>query len=494
MRIVQISSEAVPFAKTGGLADVAGALSKALAEQGHEVTLILPLYSRFLAKNGFEIQPVGDGFEIPLGNHRVWIQLKRAQMPGSSVNVVFVDCPEFFDRGGLYQDPVTKADYADNAERFMTFCRAALEAVARLQLKPDVIHAHDWQTGLVMVLLEAQFRDWVPNLRRTAAIFTLHNMAFQGAYPAEMMPLTGLGWEYFTWTRMECWNRVNLLKTGIIFADQLSTVSPTYSREIQSPEFGHGLDGVLQDRSADLTGILNGIDPHEWSPTNDPHLPARYDFDSIGTGKATCKRTLQEQLNLPVRGEVPLLSMVSRMTWQKGFDLIGACAGRLLERDVQLVFLGNGQPEYEDLCRHLASAYPDKVRTIIGYDEALSHRIEAGSDMFLMPSKFEPCGLNQMYSMAYGTPPIVRATGGLADSVVSATQETLHAGTATGFVFHEHHPDRLWEQLDWALRLFADQLTWRGIQRAGMSRDWSWNRSAREYIALYEKALSRRAT
>lgn len=494
MRIVQISSEAVPFAKTGGLADVAGALSKALAELGHEVTLILPLYSRFLAKNGFEIQPAGDGFDIPLGNRRVWIQLKRAQMPGSSVSVVFVDCPEFFDRGGLYQDPVTKADYADNPERFMTFCRAALEAVARLQLKPDVIHAHDWQTGLVMVLLEAQFRDWVPDLRRTAAIFTLHNMAFQGAYPAETMPLTGLGWEYFTWTRMECWNRVNLLKTGIVFADQLSTVSPTYSREIQSPEFGHGLDGVLQDRSADLTGILNGIDPHEWSPTNDPHLPARYDFDSIGTGKATCKRTLQEQLNLPVRGDLPLLSMVSRMTWQKGFDLIGGCAGRLLERDVQLVFLGNGQPEYEDLCRHLASAYPDKVRTIIGYDEALSHLIEAGSDMFLMPSKFEPCGLNQMYSMAYGTPPIVRATGGLADSVVGATMETLGNGTATGFVFHDHHSDRLWEQLDWALRLFADQPAWRGIQRTGMSRDWSWNRSAREYVALYEKGLARRVS
>ena len=493
MRIVQISSEAVPFAKTGGLADVAGALSKALAELGHEVTLILPLYSRFLAKNGFEIQPVGDGFEIPLGKGRVWIQLKQAQMPGSSVNVVFVDCPEFFDRSGLYQDPVTKADYADNAERFITFCRAALEAVARLQLKPDVIHAHDWQTGLVMALLEAQFRDWVPDLRRTAAIFTLHNMAFQGAYPAATMPLTGLGWEYFTWTRMEAWNQVNLLKTGINFADQLSTVSPTYSREIQTADFGHGLDGVLQDRTADLTGILNGIDPHEWSPSVDSHLPARYDFDSLGTGKVTCKRTLQELLKLPVRGDVPLLSMVTRMTWQKGFDLMGVCASRLLERDVQLVFLGNGQPEYEDLCRHLASAHPQKVRAVIGYDEALSHLIEAGSDMFLMPSKFEPCGLNQMYSMAYGTPPIVRATGGLADSVVGATQETLNNGTATGFVFYEHNPDRLWEQIDWALRLFADQPVWRGIQRAGMSRDWSWNRSAREYVTLYEKALARRA-
>ena len=494
MRIVQICSEAVPFAKTGGLADVAGALSKALADVGHDVTLILPLYSRFIAKCGVDVQPVGEPFEIPLGKQRVLIRLKRTQMPGSSVTVVFVDQPEFFDRDGVYQDPITKADYPDNAERFMAFNRAALEAVARLELKPDVIHAHDWQTGLVMALLEGQFRDWVPDLRRTAAIFTLHNMAFQGAYPSATMPLTGLGWEYFTWTRMECWNRVNLLKAGIVFADQLSTVSPTYSREIQTPEFGHGLDGVLHDRTADLTGILNGIDPQEWSPAADSHLPARYDFDALETGKATCKRTLQERLNLPVRGDVPLLSMVSRMTWQKGFDLIGACASRLLERDVQLVFLGNGQPEYEDLCRHLASAHPHKVRAVVGYDETLSHLIEAGSDMFLMPSKFEPCGLNQMYSMAYGTPPIVRATGGLADSVVGATPETLNDGTATGFVFRDHDPDQFWQQLDWALKLFADQPVWRRLQRAGMSRDWSWNRSAREYVALYEKALTRRVS
>lgn len=368
-----------------------------------------------------------------------------------------------------------------------------MEAVARLQLKPDVIHAHDWQTGLVMVLLEAQFRDWVPDLRRTAGIFTLHNMSFQGAYPANTMPLTGLGWEYFTWTRMEAWNSVNLLKTGINFADQLSTVSPTYAREIQTPDFGHGLDGVLQDRSADLTGILNGIDPHEWSPSSDVHLPERYDFDSLETGKATCKRLLQERLNLPVRGDVPLLSMISRMTWQKGFDLMDVCGHRLIERDVQLVFLGKGQPEYEDLCRHLASVQPGKVRTVIGYDEALSHLIEAGSDMFLMPSKFEPCGLNQMYSMAYGTPPIVRATGGLADSVVKAIPETLADGTATGFTFRDHNVDQFWQEIDWALQLFPDQSVWRRLQRAGMSRDWSWNRSAREYVALYEKGLARRS-
>lgn len=493
MRIVQISSEAVPYAKTGGLADVAGALSKSLAELGHEVTLILPLYSRFLAKSGIDTQYVGDAFEIPLGDRRTMVQLKRATIPGNSVDVVFVDHPEYFDRDGLYQEPSTKADYADNAERFMAFSRASLEAVARLQLKPDVIHAHDWQTGLVMALLEEQFRDWVPDLRRTAAIFTLHNMAFQGAFPAATMPLTGLGWEYFNWKQMEGWDQVNLLKTGIVFADQLSSVSPTYSREIQTPEFGHGLDGVLRDRSAALTGILNGIDPHEWSPTSDSHLPARYDFDSLGTGKATCKLTLQKHLKLPVRGEVPLLSMISRMTWQKGFDLIGECAGRLLEQDVQVVFLGNGQPEYEDLCRHLASAHPDKVRAVIGYDEALSHLIEAGSDMFLMPSKFEPCGLNQMYSMAYGTPPIVRATGGLADSVVGATSETLADGTATGFVFRDHDANQFWQELDGALRLFANQPAWRRLQHAGMSRDWSWKRSASEYVALYEKAIARRA-
>ncbi len=493
MRIVQVSSEAVPFAKTGGLADVAGALSKALSDLRHEVTLILPLYSQFLAKSGIAVEPIGDAFEIPLGDRQVRIQLQRTQMPGSRVEVVLVDQPEFYDRGGLYQDPITKADYSDNPERFITFSRAALEAVARLRLKPDVIQAHDWQTALVLPLLDAQFRQWVPELRATAAIMTLHNMTFQGVYSPDVMPLTGLGWEFFNWKQLECWDKVNLLKGGIVFADQICTVSPTYSREIQTAEFGHGLDGVLRDRSADLTGILNGIDPQEWSPSVDAHLPARYDADSLAIGKPACKRGLQERLQLPVRAEVPLLGMVSRMSWQKGFDLIGVCASRLLERDVQVVFLGNGQPEYEDLCRHLASAHPQKVRAIIGYDEALAHLIEAGSDMFLMPSKFEPCGLNQMYSMAYGTPPIVRATGGLADSVVGATPETLKDGTATGFSFRDHDPDQLWQQLDGALKLFSDKAAWRRLQRAGMSRDWSWNRSAREYLTLYEKALSRRA-
>ena len=345
MRIVQVCSEAVPFAKTGGLADVTGSLSKTLSELGHEVTLILPLYTRFLAKNGFTAEPVGAAFEIPLGDRSVSIQLHRTQMPGCRVDVVLVEHAEFYDREGLYQDPETKADYRDNPERFIAFSRAALEAVARLKLKPDVIQAHDWQTALVLVLLEAQFREWVPELRRTAAIMTLHNMAFQGTYPSEVMPLTGLGWEFYNWRQLECWGRVNLLKAGILFADQICTVSPTYSREIQTAEFGHGLDGVLRNRSADLTGILNGIDPQEWSPSVDPHLPARYDIDSLEPGKPTCKRVLQERLQLPLRADVPLLGMVSRMSWQKGFDLIGVCASRLLERDVQLVFLGNGQPE-----------------------------------------------------------------------------------------------------------------------------------------------------
>ncbi len=493
MRIVQVSSEAVPFAKTGGLADVAGALSKALSELGHEVTLILPLYSQFIAKSGIATEPIGDPFEIPLGNRQVRIQLQRAQMPGSRVEVVLVDQPEFYDRGGLYQDPTTKADYSDNPERFIAFSRAALEAIARLKLRPDVVQAHDWQTALVLSLLDAQFRQWVPDLQRTAAVMTLHNMAFQGTYPSDVMPLTGLGWEFFNWRQLECWGKVNLLKGGIVSADQICTVSPTYSQEIQTAEFGHGLDGVLRDRSANLTGILNGIDPHEWSPSVDPHLPVRYDFGSLDTGKQSCKQTLQERLQLPARADVPLLGMVSRMSWQKGFDLIGVCASRLLDRNVQVVFLGNGQPEYEDLCRHLASAHPQKVRAIIGYDEALAHLIEAGSDMFLMPSKFEPCGLNQMYSMAYGTPPIVRLTGGLADSVVGATPETLGNGTATGFVFRDHDPDQFWQQLDGALKLFADRSAWRRLQQAGMSRDWSWSRSAREYVALYEKALAQRA-
>ena len=493
MRVVQICSEAVPFAKTGGLADVTGALSKALVELGHDVTLILPNYARFLAKNKMESKPIGESFEIPSGDRRVLIALRQTQMSGSDVRVVLVDQPELFDRDGIYQEPQSKADYADNAARFTAFPRAALEAVARLDLRPDIIQDHDWQTGLVPALLEAQYRQWVPAMRRTAAIMTLHNMAFQGAYSADTMPLTGLGYEYFNWKQMEFWKQVNLLKTGIVFADLINTVSPTYAREIQTPEFGHGLDGVLCDRAADLTGILNGIDSHEWNPSVDAHLPAKYDIESLDVGKVECKRALQQRLKLPQRADVPLFGLVSRMSWQKGFDLIGACADRLLERDVQLVILGNGQPEYEELCRSLATKYPQKARAVIGYDESLAHQIEAGSDLFLMPSKFEPCGLNQMYSMAYGTPPIVRATGGLTDSVIGATSETLANGTATGFSFRDHEPDQFWQQLDWSLKLFADKPVWRRIQRAGMSRDWSWSRSAREYVALYERAMARRA-
>ncbi len=492
MRIVEIASEAVPFAKTGGLADVTGALSKTLADLGHEVTLILPNYTQFLARAGIAVNGCGEPFEISLGDRRILVRLLQAQLPESKLRVVLVDVPEFFDREGLYQEPQSKADYSDNAARFIGFSRAALEAVARLRLRPEVIHVHDWQTGLVPALLNAQFRQWVPDLEHTAAVMTLHNMAFQGAYPADAMPLTGLGQEFFNWKQMECWGQLNLLKTGIVFADVVNTVSPTYAQEIQTAEFGHGLDGVLSDRTADLSGILNGIDPHEWSPVTDSLLSARYDFDSLDIGKAACKRVLQQRFDLPQRADVPLFGMVSRMTWQKGFDLIAGVADRLFERDVQAIFLGNGQPEFEELCRRLASVHGKKVGTLIGYDEQLAHGIEAGSDMFLMPSKFEPCGLNQMYSMAYGTPPIVRATGGLADSVIGATPETLIAGTATGFSFDDHNADRFWEQLEWSLKLFADKPVWRRIQRAGMTHDWSWSRSAREYIALFERALAKR--
>lgn len=489
MRIVQVSSEAVPFAKTGGLADVVGALSKALAELGHEVTLILPCYSRFVSRCGAVIETAGEPFDISLGDRWVHVHLKKTVLPGSQVQVVLVDLPEFFDRDGIYQEPTTKADYSDNAERFIAFSRAAMEVIARWQLRPDIVQAHDWQTGLVPALLKTQYQHWVPALTRTAAILTIHNMAFQGVFPADAMPLTGMGWEFFNWKQLECWNQLNLLKSGIVFADVVNTVSPTYSREIQTTEFGHGLDGVLRERAADLSGLLNGIDPHEWNPATDVLLPARYDVNSLGTGKVECKRALQRKLDLPLRADVPLFGMVSRMSWQKGFDLIGETADRLLDRDVQLVFLGNGQPEYEQMCRELAAAHPQKVRAVIGYDETLAHWIEAGADIFLMPSKFEPCGLNQMYSMAYGTPPIVRATGGLADSVIGVTPETLIDGTATGFSFQQHTADEYWQQLDWSLKLFADKPVWRRIQRAGMTHDWSWNRSAREYVALFERAL-----
>jgi starch synthase len=411
----------------------------------------------------------------------------KSRLPDASVRVVLIDQPEYFDRSGLYQDG--GEDYRDNCERFVFFSRAIIEAARVLDLRPDVIHANDWQTGLLPALLAIEC-ERESEFDRTASVFTVHNMAFQGTFWHWDMLLTGLDWKYFNWKQMEFFDHLNLLKTGIVFADMVTTVSPTYAREIQTPEFGCGLEGVLHSRRDDLAGILNGVDIDVWNPQTDRHLAANYSAETFEFGKAACKAQLQAQLHLPQRGDVPLLGMISRMTDQKGFGLLAQCAESLLRKDIQLCFLGTGEAKYENWAKELAAVHPSRVSATIGFDDALAHRIEAGCDMFLMPSLFEPCGLNQMYSLIYGTIPIVRAVGGLADTVVDATPENQANGTANGFRFDEADGPALSGAMHRALALYQNKAAWTRLVRAAMRQDWSWSRSAREYLRVYERARS----
>lgn len=488
MDVVLVASEAVPFAKTGGLADVAGALPRALARVGVGARLILPCY-RQARDGGIPLADTGIVLKIPIGPKVVEGRVQTATIPGSDVPVYLIDQPAYFDRPGLYQRD--GADYVDNCERFIFFQRAALETIRALGLRPDVIHGNDWQTGLVPVYLDEFYRG-TPELARTGTLFTIHNMAYQGSFWHWDMPLTGLDWRLFNWRQLEFHNRINFLKAGLVFSDVLSTVSPTYAKEIQTPEFGCGFDGLLRARRHDLHGIVNGIDPAAWNPRGDRHLVANYDADTFSVGKAACKAALQHRAGLPDRPDVPLFAQIGRLDPQKGWDLLIDVADDLLAGDVQMVVLGVGQPRYHGLLASLAARHPDKLRVFLEFSGPLAHQIEAGADLFLMPSLYEPCGLNQLYSLAYGTIPIVRSTGGLADTVVDATPETLAKGTATGFAFHDATADALRGAIGRALDLWPDRDAWSRLIRTAMRADWSWDRVARDYLGLYEEVRRRR--
>ncbi len=491
MRIVVASSEAVPFSKTGGLADVASALPKALSQSGHDVAIIVPHYPQIHAKIGDApaVEDIGVSLRIPVGHKIVEGRVLKSQLPGTRVAVYLIDQPGYFDRPGVYVE--NDQDYRDNCERFVFFSRAVIEVVERLHLSPHVIHANDWQTGLVPALVAVEMRQ-VAGYEQQASVFTIHNMAFQGRFWHWDMNLTRFDWKYFNWQQMEFFGHLNLLKTGISFADMITTVSPTYAREIQTPDHSFGLHGSLAGRKENLVGILNGVDTEIWNPATDPYIAKNYTADTVNEGKPVCKAALQQRLGLPVRPEVPLFGSVSRMTSQKGFSLIGQCADVLLDQDIQLVFLGSGDPRFEALLSQLAADHPQKVSTTIGYNEELSHQIEAGCDAFLMPSEFEPCGLNQMYSLIYGTVPIVRAVGGLADSVIDASDNNRVNQSANGFSFTDFRGETLFWNICRARALFADKPTWHRLQQSGMRRDWSWKRSASEYVRVYERAIARR--
>ena len=489
MNVVLAASEAVPFAKTGGLADVAGALPRALQTLGVRCSLVMPGYARALTA-ARSLEDTGVRIAIPMLGRPIEGFVRKTKLPGSDVDVYLIDQPIFYGREGLYGARGT--DYPDNCARFVYFSRAVVEVVRLLDLRPDVIHCNDWQTGLVPVYINEWYRRQVPAFARIGTLMTIHNMAYQGSFWHLDMPLTGLDWSLFNPNRLEAWGRLNFLKAGLVDADLLNTVSPTYAREICTPEFGCGLDGVLRERAADLYGIVNGIDPNVWSPSRDPLIACNYDASSVDRKKSNCKSLLQRRAGLPERPDVPLLAQIGRLDPQKGWDLIAGVADDLLTRDVQLVVLGTGNVEYQDLIGHLAARYPEKVRAFFEFSDPLAHQIEAGADIFLMPSRYEPCGLNQLYSLAYGTVPVVRATGGLADTVVDANEKTLAEGTATGFAFTEASPHALRGAIDRALRLYADPPAWLALVRNGMTQDWSWDRSAGEYLRLYEEIRRRR--
>jgi starch synthase len=467
LKILMVASEAAPFAKTGGLADVVGSLPAALAALGHQVAVVLPRYAAIDIKSA---RRVYENLDVWFGPDRYRSTLYAV---GDTVPFYFVDCPPLYDRKGFYGDAA--GDYPDNHIRFAVLARAAL-TICRDLFRPDILHCHDWQAGLVPAYLHSTFAN-DPTFMAIRTLFTIHNIGYQGLFPEEALPEIGLDATVFHPGGLEYWGKVSLLKAGLVYSDRLNTVSPTYAREIQTPEYGLGMDGILRDRSAQLTGIVNGVDYAQWSPEHDPHIAANYSRDDLA-GKEVCKADLIAEFGLPPEArEQPLAGIVSRFTSQKGADLISAIADRLAREDMRVVALGTGDAEYEALFARMAADFPGRFAVRIGFDNALAHKIEAGADMFLMPSRYEPCGLNQIYSLRYGTVPIVRATGGLDDTI----------NEDTGFKFSDYSGEALLLAIQKASVLWRDRAAWQEMMRRGMQQDFSWRVSAREYSALYRR-------
>ncbi|HLY98330.1 MAG TPA: glycogen synthase GlgA [Candidatus Angelobacter sp.] len=484
MNIVFAASECVPFSKTGGLADVAGALPKALAELGHSVTVYLPRYRQTKLPNAKVLLP---SVTVPFDDqYRFCSVLDGGTVDG--VQFYFIDYPPFFDRDALYG--TSAGDYSDNAERFALYARAVLEASKILGV-PRIFHCHDWQSALIPVLLRTSYLD-DPLFRGTGTVFTIHNLGYQGLFSPDTLPLLMLSWDLFTIDKMEFWGKASFLKGGIVFSDHVTTVSKKYSREIQEVEFGFGLEGVLRARASTLTGILNGVDYSEWDPATDKFIARQYSPETL-EGKTECKRDLLQLFGISnADPKLPVIGIVSRFAAQKGFDLITEAADDLARLPVIFTILGTGDKVYEELFRRLNRLMPQKFAVKVGYDNALAHRIEAGADMFLMPSYYEPSGLNQMYSLKYGTVPIVRATGGLDDTVEHWNPGT---GKGAGFKFNSYSGSALLAAVQEALHVFEDQPSWKKLMLNGMSKDFSWSSSAKEYVKVYERvALKAAAT
>jgi starch synthase len=467
LKILMIASEAQPFSKTGGLADVATALPKALGRLGHDVTVITPRY------RGIPDGPIVDRLSLEVAGHRFSANLIEAPI-GPGARVLLLDCPELYDRSGIYYD--ARGDYPDNAVRYAFLAAAAIDWATEKDDPFHIVHSHDWQGGLASV-----YARRLPHARR---VFTIHNLAYQGIFDKAWVPRLGLAWNDFTIGGFEFFDRLSFMKAGINFAHAITTVSPTYAEEIQRPEYGSGLDGVIRSRRDALVGILNGIDPDEWNPLADKFLPAPFDADSLD-GKTAAKRALLETFGFTVTDDLlarPVIGMVSRMVDQKGLDLIASVAGELATLDATFVIVGTGEPRYQDMWTNLSRWRPDRIRVFIGFDERRAHLVEGGADIFLMPSRFEPCGLNQMYSLRYGTVPVVRAVGGLVDTVRPHNPKN---GQGNGFLFADYHPAALMQALGAALAAYPNKKIWTRLQKNGMRADFSWDRSAGEYVKMY---------
>ncbi len=475
VRILFPASEVQPYSKTGGLADVAGALPITLARRGHQVRVVTPLY-RSVPKDHLGEPQAAFTLQFPFG--QVPVRVFEAR-PHANLTVAFIDIPEYFDRSFLY-GPAT-GDYPDSARRFAAFTMAALTDAQAVGFVPDIVHAHDWQTGLVPLALKRGYANVFPGAK---SVFTIHNLAYQGGFTKGTLPELGIPWSDFTPQAVEYWDHLSFLKAGIALADAVTTVSPTYAREICTPAGGMGLDGALRAARGGVTGIVNGIDVDEWNPATDVSLPARFSDVDLA-GRAVCRKALLDELRLPPPADgLPLFGVISRMVAQKGVDLLHGALPVFLEHGASVVVLGAGQPDLEQGWRLLEARYPLRCSVRFGYDSGLAHRIEAGCDFFLMPSRFEPCGLNQLYSQRYGSVPIVHAVGGLADTVTD-----LRERHGTGVVFKGATVDALQGAMKRALDLFEDEAAYREVQRRGMGRVFSWDAAAAEYETVYRRTL-----
>ncbi|MBW1710532.1 MAG: glycogen synthase GlgA [Deltaproteobacteria bacterium] len=478
MDILLVTPEITPFARVGGLGDVSHHLSRALDERGHHLRVITPKY-RYTEAAGYPLTRMSEEVTIPLAHQEKVAEFFSTQI-GNGVEVYFVGCDALYDRAELYGNEF--GDYEDNAERYIFFSRAVLEFVHRFDLSPEIIHCHDWQTGLIPVYVKTLYQD-LKNLKNTATVFTFHNLGAQGVFMQYDFPITGLGWDFFTPEYIEFHGKFNFAKAGLIFADLISTVSQKYAQEVLTPEYGFGLEGVLRARQKEICAVLNGVDYLVWDPAVDKDIAENFSPDNLAP-KAQCRQNLAQAYDLTA-DDAPLVAIISRLVDRKGFDLITAAVDRLMTLEMKLIVLGSGDDKYHVSLKDIAAAYPDRIAVKLMYDNSLAHKVMAGADIFLMPSRYEPCGLEQLYSLKYGTIPVVRSTGGLADTIIDCGEDPKNGN---GFKFLNYTTEDLFEAMSRAVKLFRDRESWKKLMLRGMSYNFTWDTVAAEYENLYRRA------